>query len=217
MNSIEIKERFEQLQKTVKLAELPFDIIRDPITDFLYDKTIPSDVVKAKKQRALVEVMKMYRPDLDNGWEKNLTRLVQSTYRSQAVSLFKNGDLKGIDCLMMYNWGKQLKVTTIEEIFEPKNFTAFSFLFWNDFEQIYQQEETLLKTFNRYGLTHKDDGFLKDAYFFIANNIRGKNYTISHQENKMSASTFIKNSKLPNSNIKIEPNVFAQKVQNYNR
>lgn len=216
MNSTEIKERFEQLQKTVKLAELPFDIIRDPITDFLYDKTIQSDIVKAKKKRALVEVMKMYRPDLENGWEKNLTKLVQSTYRAQAVSLFKNGDLKGIDCLMMYNWSKQLNVETIDEIFEPKNFTAFSFNFWNDFEAIYQKEESLLKTFNRYGLTHKDDGFLKDAYFFIANNIRGKNYTIAPQENKMSASAFIKSSKAIASNFKVEPNTFAKKVQNYN-
>lgn len=216
MNSTEIKERFEQLQKTVKLAELPFDIIRDPITDFLYDKTTQSDVVKAKKKRALVEVMKMYRPDLESGWEKNLTKLVQSTYRTQAVSLFKNSDLKGIDCLMMYNWSKQLRVERIEEIFEPKNFTTFSFNFWNDFESIYQQEESLSKTFNRYGLTNKDDEFLKEAYFFIANNIRGKNYTIALQENKMSASAFIKSSKSPSSNFKIEPDTFAKKIKNYN-
>lgn len=191
MNSEEINTNFLKLCKTVKLADAPFDIVRDPITDYLYDKTVPSDIVKAKQKRAIVELMKQYRPDLEVGWEKNLTNLSQTTYRAQAVKLFSQGNLKGVELLTLSKWGKQLRINSIDEMMEPRNFNTFTFTFWNDFEQIYQEEQSLFKTFARYGLMHKDEEFLREAYFFISNTVRGRgNYL---QQNNLSYSNPITN------------------------
>lgn len=193
MNLNEIKDRFAELSRVVKLDDVPFDIVRDPVTDFLYDKTVPSDLIKAKNKRALVEVMKIYRTDLEKGWDKYLTRLTQTTYRHQAKSLFKEGDLKSIHALTLAKWGEQLKVDSLDNIFEPRGFASFSFVYWSDFEEIYQERGSLAGAFSHYGLANKEDSFLRDAYFLIKGTTSGRQaYTDNAQTYNMPQQKYIK-------------------------